>query len=50
MKVFTVTVQVFTLVGSETRELKIKAKTLESAHKKVATVMGNRDFVIKGEK
>lgn len=46
MKTFKVTVRIESLVGSEVREIEVKAKTKESAAKKVAQMMGNRDHCI----
>jgi hypothetical protein len=46
MKTFKIKLQIFTLVGTESREIKLEAKTEKSAEKKIASLMGNRDFQI----
>ena len=44
MKEFKFIVLEFNLVGSTSRRIIVKAKTLEAAHKKMYRLKGNRDW------
>lgn len=46
MKKWMVTVEIFSLVGKEVRQIEVEAKTERSAWQKIQAKMGNRDFCI----